>query len=60
MFIATINKPYYPEIEYFEDIEDAKRQVAEWQQDLHECDGKHDVKITLAEVIESLPIKTHY
>ena len=60
MFVVTINKPYYPEVEYFEEIEDAQRQVAEWQQDLHSSDGEHDVKITLAEVILSLPIKTYY
>jgi len=60
MFIVTKNNPYYPEVEYFDDIDAAKKKISEWQMDLHQDDGTHDTKLTLAEVVFSMPIKTHY
>lgn len=60
MFIATKNNPYYPEVEYFEDIESARLQIAQWQDELQDDNGKYDTKLTLAKVIVSIPIKTPY
>jgi len=60
MYIVTINNPYYPQVEYFEDIKEATEQINEWKEDHQTEDGKKEAQITLAKVILSIPIIADY
>jgi hypothetical protein len=60
MYIVTNNRPYYPDIEYFESLEEAKAARDKWIRENHEESGDHTVKVTLAEVIETTEVKTDW
>ncbi len=59
MFTVTVNKAYYPEITYFENIKDAEKQAAKWKEEEHASDGEHEAQIVIARVVSSIPIKTY-
>lgn len=53
MFIVTKNNPYYPSIDYFDTIEEAKKLRDELVKEFMSIDGKYDCQVTIAEVIET-------
>ncbi len=58
-YIVTIDRPYYPSVEYFDNIEDARREYLEALNE-HEDDGTHDTIVCLATVSKHEEIKTYY
>jgi len=59
-YIVTVNKPYYPEVEFFDTIEEAQKQRDEWIEAYNELDGKYQTDITIAMIIENKKIRTAY
>ena len=60
MFIVTKNNPYYPNVEYCFSIEEAYAQREEWISELQSNNGEHECSITIAEVIETVEIRSDY
>lgn len=59
-WIAGINRPYYPRIEYF--LENEEREAEKCYQELldeHEDDGKYDGYVFIAKVMDIAEIKTY-
>jgi len=60
MFVVTIDNPNYPSVTYAETIEEA-REIRDNLVDFYDvADGKHQVKVTIAEILETTEIRTHY
>lgn len=60
MFAVTIDRPYYPNVEYYYTGDAARRAYKELIVEEHENDGKCDVTVCLVKVIEAESIKTHF
>lgn len=60
MFVVTKNNPFYPEVEYFETIEEANIQRDEWFNGMNTPAGEYDCIITVARVLESKPFKSEF
>ena len=60
LFIVTINKPYYPSVEYFSSLEDAWKYRAELIKDESSEDGVYDVTVTVARILSDTFIKTDF
>lgn len=59
-FVITCNKPYYPTVDYAETMEAARAQMQRIIDDHSMPDGANPVKVTIAEVILNVDIKTDY
>ena len=59
MYVVTKNNPFYPDVEYCETMEEAEKQLEEWIEDLREPDGEYNCKITIAEEIKTIEIKSY-
>ena len=59
-YIVTIDRPYYPSVDYFTTLKEARRFFKEEIKDIHSEDGQYDVKICIAKVISFTEIKTSY
>lgn len=59
MWVAGINRPYYPRVEFFETEENAKQYYKELLEE-HEQDGKYDVQVFIAKVEVLTEIQTEY
>ena len=60
MYIATKNNPFYPDVEYFETIEEAQKQQKEWLRELSNLDGKYKCSISISNVIDTKTIISAY
>jgi hypothetical protein len=60
MYIVTNNRPYYPDVDYFETLEQAKAARDKWVKENHEDQGERHVKVTIAEVIETVEVRTDW
>ncbi len=49
-FIVAVDHPYYPYCKYFEDVKEARIYMAKEFEDHISVEGKHEFKITLAEI----------
>lgn len=58
-WVVGINRPYYPSIEFFNDIILAQNYYRELKE-VHENDGKYMVKVFIAEVSNLEEILTYY
>ena len=55
-----MNNPYYPSVEYFETLHVANKQRDFWVAEMESEVGTCECKVTVAEVIETLAIKSDY
>lgn len=60
MYVVTKNNPYYPDVEYFETIEDANAQQDEWLTAMASEAGQYECKVTVAQVIETRTVMSDY
>ena len=59
-YVVTINRPYYPSVQYFNNYDEAIEEFHALRNDEHEEDGEYQVFITMAEVIVMSEIKTYW
>ena len=59
-YIVVIDHTYYPSCEYFDDIVLAEQYKTQAYKDLNTDDGKHTLKVTLAEVKDTAIGKSDY
>jgi len=62
MWIATNDKPYYPEVLMFALKEDAEEQAREWAEEYGEGEDArgYKVHVCVAEVVSAVEIHTFY
>ena len=60
MYIVGIDRPYYPEIEYMDNKEEAIKMYDELLQKEHCKDGFHSAIVFMGEIIKETNIKTYY
>lgn len=59
VWVVGIDRPYYPEMEFFEDELEAKLEY-KGLEGKHMKDGHHDVKIFIAKIEDVKDILTYY
>lgn len=59
-YVVTKDNPYYPDIEYFDTLEDAQKQRNRWLKEMNEFKGKFRCLIIIAEIIEENPFNSYY
>jgi hypothetical protein len=60
MFIVTINKNFYPEVEYYDTLEEADSAVAEYVELYHDSSTVKEVLISISTEIEQTIIKCDF
>uniref|UniRef100_A0A6M3L2D2 Uncharacterized protein n=1 Tax=viral metagenome TaxID=1070528 RepID=A0A6M3L2D2_9ZZZZ len=58
--IVTIDRPYYPDVQYFNDAIEANKYAEELVHDEQIKNGKYEVKVTVSKVISVKHIRTNY
>jgi hypothetical protein len=59
-YVVITDHPYYPSCEYFDDLVLAEQYKAQAYKDLNADDGKHELKVTLAEIKDTAIGKSDY
>jgi hypothetical protein len=60
-YIVTINRPYYPAVNYVDTLHEAEALHDELVKENSCLDGYHkNIKVTIAEVISTMEITTSY
>ena len=57
---GTIDRPYYPSIEYFTSKDDADRHAEKVLKEQNEDDGSYASTVCVVEIVSGREIKTHY
>jgi len=60
MYIVVVDHPYYPYCEYFNNIDDAKKFLEKNFEENNNENGTHELKVTLAEIVETKEGKSNY
>jgi hypothetical protein len=60
MYLVTKNNPFYPDVEYFDTIEEARTRRNEWIKEIGSARGEYQTKITISEEMETFIISTDY
>ena len=59
-YIVVADHPYYPEVEYFDNIEDARQRAEDFKNELFDSHGYKDCEITIASVQNNFSGKSTY
>jgi hypothetical protein len=59
-FIVTIDRPFYPKVAYCDSMEEAEILRDQIVEEENEPDGYNEVRVTIAQVVATTEIKTHF
>jgi hypothetical protein len=59
-FIIVADHPYYPQVEYCSDINNAKKMKKEFETDLLTHEGKHDCRVSISQILEISEGRSEY
>lgn len=60
MYIVAINRPYYPSVNFEDELDNAKALYEEIIKENNEEDGAYASTVVLAKIMDLKNIKTHY
>ncbi|MFH2232456.1 MAG: hypothetical protein ABII13_04810 [Patescibacteria group bacterium] len=60
MYIVTVDRPHYPSVDYFDDLEKAREAYKNALEQENDEGGVHETHVCFAEILETKVISTHY